>query len=548
MQLARACLAGQLTCEQGEGDDPTRAVEAFFDSDQDVARYQRKKQQSRPNNSWDESAWAGDRDGGQLNEKAVVPYSEPVMGPHPPAPSRPPSRTKESAQHVGSSAGWGQQNNWTAATSPRYEGEDEAIMASIQDQQTGITSNAGQDMSSYEIVPDADPDQRQREPGQPSFFKPLPNRDYFPAILSIVGQIPFGLRALAFEDADLGDYGYSDQWWRGEKIAVHSIKVHGHPQDSSVDDTRHEIAKECQRLAAFLQLTERSYGSVKPLAELLELDDYPPTYTEEPPFATGLERLDQVVTLVEDQEALFTSEIVTGNLAASLEWGGRQPNPKLRRHFDALVKKDGASLYDALDEALWGSSGDLGTSGWTSDDQLQKVAPIAVIRARLPDPMEPMRTVSIPETFFADRYMATNAERIGDLRKEIREVLDRLYEVDKKIKTLSAHYLNPPMIEVEASSMMRATMAYGRLFRSEDSASMAANNSHRTQEKADPLTRQLEILAERIDKRVAGSFENFNPTLQWLTSDRSSQRERAYCERLVRPCQRLHYERRQRKI
>ena len=59
----------------------------------------------------------------------------------------------------------------------------------------------------------------------------------------------------------LPSYGYDSEWWTGKSIELPTLSGEDSPDEQTVD-------RELQRLMAFLDKTDRSYGSADALANM----------------------------------------------------------------------------------------------------------------------------------------------------------------------------------------------------------------------------------------------------------------------------------------
>lgn len=114
-----------------------------------------------------------------------------------------------------------------------------------------------------EIVVDPEPAARKRDLDVPSFLKPSIKDHRLGALITIYHEIPI-IRELFLPRAGVeqaSNYGSDKEWWTGKAIEIPEIVG---PETTPPN----QINMELQRLMAFLDKTDRSYGSVEPLANL----------------------------------------------------------------------------------------------------------------------------------------------------------------------------------------------------------------------------------------------------------------------------------------
>ena len=122
--------------------------------------------------------------------------------------------------------------------------------------------------TTHEIYLDpANPQDRMRKAGEPTFFKPSENGYHLGPALAILHSIPAAREALIMPNTVLEDYGHNERWWSGEAIETSRITtvIEGDAPDKKQPS---EVIVEVQRLMAFLDNTIRGYGSVDSLAKM----------------------------------------------------------------------------------------------------------------------------------------------------------------------------------------------------------------------------------------------------------------------------------------
>ncbi|MCJ1402391.1 hypothetical protein MMC11_005611 [Xylographa trunciseda] len=265
-----------------------------------------------------------------------------------------------------------------------------------------------------EILQNPDPQHRIRQKGAPAFLKPSPAGHYVPALVTILHAIPMAREALLSRDYVLSDYGKSDEWWDG--VPIESPQIFN--LDTTIDEPdREEIVFEFQRLMAFLDETERAYGS----ADVL----------------TNMDGIRQVHSgEVEARLLQLWSESVARAM----------PDYELRTVFETFACKDlndrtifaldlpvdndflegGSTLYDALDEAIW-------TGFKPSDDEeiyLEEVPEVLVIKAYRSSGRGTGLGVKIPATWYADRYLKESLAATKEMRLMKESVTSEINKIE----------------------------------------------------------------------------------------------------------------------
>ena len=115
--------------------------------------------------------------------------------------------------------------------------------------------------SAQEILLDPEPAERKRDLNVPAFLKPSVDNHRLGALLTIYHEIPLLREVFLNRGVTQVNYGHDNEWWAGKAIEVPYIS-------GSEPDEREELIYELQRLMAFLDKTDRSYGSTDALANL----------------------------------------------------------------------------------------------------------------------------------------------------------------------------------------------------------------------------------------------------------------------------------------
>ena len=294
-----------------------------------------------------------------------------------------------------------------------------AMSLNLPEQETGVTDASGQHFGpatqahyetsqwaisvsgprAQEILHNPMPELRKREFGQPAFLKPALGKHVLPPLLTILHAIPMAREAFLFRAYNLPDYGENSDWWDGVTIEIPKVVQleEGYDQDPDWD----EILVEAQRLMAFLDQTDRAYGSVEALLNngwIKEREDPVTGFLElwrgvAGRFA-GNEELQDVFSwtvLTEGELREFPVIDITNQSAA-------QSNP----HY---------SIYNALDDGLWSAF------RATDDDeaQIERVPEVLIFKLHL---ISPPPGIRIPSVWYADRYLRENADAVREMRRE----------------------------------------------------------------------------------------------------------------------------------
>jgi hypothetical protein len=272
---------------------------------------------------------------------------------------------------------------------------------------------------------------RKREDGAPAFLKPSADDNQLASILTIYHEIPLAREIFLQREDLLHEYGHDPEWWAGKSIGrtrEARRSVGGGLSDGVAIREGKEVFHELQRLMAFLDKTERSYGSAEPLGNLnfvkrASPDDIEGKFFEAWKYA---QRDNLTVSFIfseaiqPTEDALAEDVVTSAKNFAILDLNLPSINDS----------EEYSTIYDLTDKILWGRSGlDVGTSAY-----LTHVADIVGFRLL---GNESSRSVSIPEIWFPDRYLEAGREAALGMRiqkAEIRANMMKLQNLESMLK------------------------------------------------------------------------------------------------------------------
>ncbi|KAE8153316.1 hypothetical protein BDV25DRAFT_149798 [Aspergillus avenaceus] len=280
--------------------------------------------------------------------------------------------------------------------------------------------------SAREIIISPDPADRMRVKGEPAFLRPSGDSLYLGGLLTILHSIPLAREALLLRNKVLSNYGHDPQWWNGQPINLPKIVTIQDVQDGDTDWD--DILYETQRLMAFLDATERSFGSVDALASLKSIS----TYDTEGSIARFFEKWQDSAVRADPESQLATVF-------------SSQAHKRPLQVYDTPIQKDffilesfvepdhGRSLYDVLDRAIWADR-----PGEDLDDVwLEHVGEILTIKLESADTTQPVG-VEIPAVFYPDRYLAEFRDFSRDFRTQKLQVYGDIFKLESLIDRLTA--------------------------------------------------------------------------------------------------------------
>jgi hypothetical protein len=273
---------------------------------------------------------------------------------------------------------------------------------------------------------------RNRQEGEPVCFKPLRERDPLPSLITILGQIPKTRRELMFERQPLGHYGSNQRWWDGEDAHA------GEPTVVQETDSKRDVVAETVRLMAFIQESNRSYGSIEQLERLPLLS----TEVVDSIFDNGdVNNFSADVRFLvgwsdaakaygsHETETLFkglgiSRQMVDGTLNETRD-------TSYRLDLETWTSEPKSTIYQLLDRLMWAMD-----FGGVSEDQyfLDQIPSVFVMRIENKNNTDNAHGLGlqVSPTFYADRYLQTNVTATKQMRRDRMQLQEVLAEVDER--------------------------------------------------------------------------------------------------------------------
>jgi hypothetical protein len=318
--------------------------------------------------------------------------------------------------------------------------------------------------SSTEVIADPVPSQRKREPGQPAILKPSSNFNYLSTLIPILHSIPLFRNALLCPGLLQNNYWAGDDWWKGSPAETSRIIEIGRSEAYGRD-----ILYEAQRLMAFLDKTDRIYGSVDAMLKSDAWRELQPP-VEDPD--------DDVVKFLMSWGFALQSHVpdveLDGVLRSTFEVGG-----SIRESYvlDAYVTRDKSrpdlSLYDALDDALFSSA--------AGSAHIRDISNVLIFRLTSSNTEAANIGCRIPATLYVDRYLEANKAVIDSMRTDMEEHEEELRGYQRQAERTKYHTPNKAGAKrLDSLQMLKASMTAYEPPVADESSENAAILSHLT--------------------------------------------------------------------
>ena len=303
-----------------------------------------------------------------------------------------------------------------------------------------------------EILLNPEPINRKRESNTPAFLKPTPQAYQLSALIKILQAIPMSREALLSRGSLFPDYGHETEWWDGTAIKVPKV-VHvtqeGHPTDQD------ELISETQRLMAFLEETDRAYGSADVLANIDGI--------------LGKGHRTVIVGFLEEWQKAVEHATPNAPLLDVFRSIGRSENPNepesamehpflaLELRVDDGIADKGQTLYEAIDDILWA---ELNRSSY-ENVYFEKLADLFIIEATRVGETGSGLGIKIPPVWYSDRYLRSSITQVKEMRAgkaAVQHEITRIDEAKAKIVETKIPALGSPI--PDATHLLTTATAY----------------------------------------------------------------------------------------
>lgn len=351
-----------------------------------------------------------------------------------------------------------------------------------------------------EIMLNPEPIDRKREKNVPAFLKPTPQTYRLAALLKILQTISISREALLCRDKLLPDFGWDAEWWDG--TAIRSQKVFELSQPSYFND-REEIIHETQRLVAFLEETDRAYGSIDVLANMDGLRG-----KEDASILPAF--LDQWRELVDH----FAPNLSIVDVCRSVLKKENFEKPEededyrfsvLDLRVDEAIADKGQTLYEVIDDTLWPDP----KQNVFDKVYFDKIADVFTMDVCRVSETGSGLGIKIPPVWYSDRYLRSSNQQVQEmqeLKAAIRKEISQIEEAKAKVTEVTVSTIQNPA--VDATHLLKAATAY---FEASASISGVINGDNGTSGVAHrfpdrdghgKIADELKALTERIAEKL----------------------------------------------
>lgn len=358
--------------------------------------------------------------------------------------------------------------------------------------------------SSQEVVISPDPEDRKRLDDEPAFIRPTQDNLYLGGFLTIVHEIPLAREALLLRNRLLFEYGHDPQWWNGQAINLPKIVTVHEGQD--VDSDWEDIIHETQRLMAFLDSTQRAFGSSDALAKLKQITST--SSDSEEVVARFLETWHAAAMRADPENPLATVFMSHAHKQTPFDEGDEFISKELFTFEPSVEQIHGQTLYDVLDTAIWSDR-----PGEEMDDVwLEHVGEVLVMKL---DSTRESKSVDVkvPAVFYPDRYLSSCRDLSRDLRAkrlDVQKDVQQLEELMNRITTprSCAGKLSTTELLEKAAAAVPVVLSKNRVNARESINSEADSN------KAERIAEKLRAVSSKIEAKLKGNNQLWSSSSQ----------------------------------
>lgn len=339
-----------------------------------------------------------------------------------------------------------------------------------------------------EIYVDPEPTDRIRDTVNqvPAFLKPSGEGHRLGALLTIYYNIPLAREIFLRRENVETYYPYEAGWWNGRPIEKPLASLQEDPYTVAED---RRFGQELQKVMAFLDKTERSYGSADVITTLPFMQQHGGDDVEAE-FFMSFHKMMQGNDLCKH---IFSAGVL--GLDADLE-----EQPTKFAIFDlTLPSKDSLiqNLYDLQDEALWGSY----PFTLAKTPYLAHIGDVVAFRIK-GDKLNDQKGVEVPLVWYPDRYLEFAGKDSLTMRAEKQNLELQISDISRNERQLTWTFHNGKTLLVEDVLKMSLNHDQNEIPRSDEDGDNQATDTPMGGPKSADLSEKLKKLMDVVNEKL----------------------------------------------
>jgi hypothetical protein len=350
--------------------------------------------------------------------------------------------------------------------------------------------------TSREIIDHPPPSKRRRVDDEPVFLRGSKDSDYLGPLLTIYHSIPLAREALLMPSLRIHAYGHDSSWWSG--TTDENTKALSTDTTLQVDRDELNVIAESQCLMAFLDKTDRAYGSVDALADLRAVR----SCSGDSAFIRYLETWKAAAFHQAPENPL--AQVFSSVACRKCGPDEDELEQKSLLCVEApIVRNPGQTLVHQLDSTIWNDDG-----GNIDDVWIDHPAEVFTIRIHDLNNSQDGLDLAVETIWYPDRYMRECREVTQQIRKQLQSVRREIAQCTNTQRRCEAVRLPDNRVlairEVLDAAARASTIAVGTkavsngLFESQRSLS----EDPVAQSEIDAIGSELNNVLRKIEQRV----------------------------------------------
>ncbi|KAG6006937.1 hypothetical protein E4U21_006556 [Claviceps maximensis] len=277
------------------------------------------------------------------------------------------------------------------------------------------------------------PSLRKRTAGTPAFLVQGANtvgEHGLGGMLTVLHEIPLARNALLETGSPAASYGFNSEWWKGQEIlppeVLARLQAGDEVQWSQQDQYKPDAEEEIHRLMAFLECTERSYGTASVLTDLI------------PCPSLGPEKQLYEFLGPRNEEALRP---LTHSAVLATVFGDDKGEEEAR--FGLLemehVREDYvciSTLYESLDHTMWSDA--FSPNGLSEGSKMAMFKNMGDVLAIKLNGDGPAQSIEIPEKLYLERYQTCRKDEARRIQLAWSEIKNAIARIEKEAAEMRA--------------------------------------------------------------------------------------------------------------